>query len=82
MNIADDLVKAFNEGYEQGKADAVKHGKWVINLIEPYGSYCSCCGFAWYDHIDAVKLNPVLSKIETNYCPNCGADMRGVDDES
>lgn len=79
MNIADDLVKAFNEGYEQGKADAVKHGEWVISWIKPYGSRCSCCGFAWYDHIDAVKLNPVLSKIETKYCPNCGADMRGVD---
>ena len=69
-----DAVFAIEKAIE---ALSVKHGKWIINLTEPYGSHCSCCGFAWYDHIDAVKLNPVLSKIETKYCPNCGADMRG-----
>ena len=29
MNIADDLVKAYNEGYQQGKKDAVVRGEWV-----------------------------------------------------
>ena len=58
--------------YEQPTVDAepVKHGKWmeiieVNELGEPYqsGVYCSECG-----HTDCY---------EPNYCPDCGADMRG-----
>lgn len=56
------------------------HGKWVVGVVPQYdrgqGTFCSRCGWAWSDHIDAIKLNPVLSLIKTNFCPNCGADMR------
>ena len=47
-----------------------KKGKWELIIDgnefgEPYpcGCYCSECGFQ--------------SCVEDNYCPNCGADMRG-----
>ena len=52
-----------------------KRGKWYISLTEPFGAVCDSCGFAWSESIDAVKLEPSLSKIETPYCPNCGARM-------
>ena len=51
-------------------AKPVRYGKWmeiieVNELGEPYqsGVYCSECG-----HTDCY---------EPNYCPDCGADMRG-----
>ena len=54
-----------------------KHGKWIVSAYElPVGTHCDNCGWAWVDHIDAVKLEPIFSHIKTNYCPNCGADMR------
>ena len=52
-----------------------KTGKWIPHEDEDgehYGDKCSECG-EWY----------VMPYGKTNYCPNCGADMRGEqDDES
>lgn len=52
-------------------ADVVerKHGKWEL---EPeYGWYiCSAC-----------RDEVTVKSGRTNYCPNCGADLRGEDDE-
>lgn len=50
-----------------------KSGKWIPHGDddgEHYGDRCSVCG-EWYVMIDG----------RTNYCPNCGADMRGEEDE-
>ena len=57
----------YSKGYEDGHRDAVKHGKWIETV---WRSKCSLCGFL----VD-TPLNPY------NYCPNCGADMRGESDE-
>lgn len=56
-------------------ADVVerKRGKWIHGIDEETGEQdlyawtCSLCGekYPW----------------QPNYCPNCGADMRGEDDE-
>jgi len=68
MNIADDLVAAFNDGYEQGKADAQKHGKWEERIDENEHPVfrrkwvCSSCG----------EWNAYGA---TKFCPNCGARM-------
>lgn len=52
----------------------VKHGEW----INPEMGYevCSVCGycFAVYDEHDY--------QIERNFCPKCGADMRGETNEN
>ena len=45
----------------------VRHGKWVFdgyNYRDPY--VCNICG--------------ACTDYESNFCPNCGADMRGKDD--
>ena len=59
-----DLQNAYDEGYKKGKADAVRHGWWlVIDTEEPRRYGCSeCKRFSW--------------NLE-NYCPNCGARMDG-----
>ena len=60
---------------KQEFADFGPHGEWIIehlpkNINNPNDCYecvsCSECGF----HYDYMFR-------ECNYCPNCGADMRG-----
>ena len=43
-----------------------KNGKWIDN------TYCSKCGFV--NEVESGFIGPVNS---FNFCPNCGADMRG-----
>ena len=68
--------------------DAVEvvHGRWVAyESDETYGPYdskewykCSECGKDAYGRCydDEWYSSPILS----DYCPNCGADMRGTTD--
>lgn len=44
-------------------AEPVRHGKWIEYPTADGMNQCSVCG--------------VLRFGESNYCPNCGADMRG-----
>lgn len=59
----------------------VKHGEW-IKMSDADGVYwaCSKCGedIPRVSHFDPqFDLFPRLKSIEkTNFCPNCGADMR------
>lgn len=62
--------------YEKGYADAKaeeKHGRWEEqykpngNYISWDGYYCSACG---------------KQAAKSNYCPNCGADMRERKEEA
>lgn len=46
-----------------------KHGKWLLHSYMPHKNYCSCC------ETDSPYNN------RWKFCPNCGADMREVDDE-
>lgn len=46
-----------------------KKGKWISN--SPTTEKCNLCRYVIADW----KWN------ESHYCPNCGADMRGGDDE-
>lgn len=51
------------------EAEPVRRGKWIR---EPNCWYrCAVCG----DHYPSIADN-----MKYNYCPNCGADMRGEKD--
>ena len=77
--IADDIHNAYEEGYADGKRDAMVHGHWeesnpqnsdTCRLIK-----CSKCGFSYI-----VGFNvPYEDWIEgRNYCVRCGALMDEV----
>jgi hypothetical protein len=48
-------------------AEPVRHAKW-IGYAGTIGNECSVCG-KWIDVLQGTA--------EMNYCPNCGAYMRG-----
>lgn len=49
----------------------VRHGRWKCN--KP----CPVCGMDRFEGLDA----DIWADWEPPYCPNCGADMRGSNDE-
>ncbi len=57
----------YEKGYEQGKKDARKKGWWVC--LEPEIGYFAC-----------TVCDHRILRAKCNYCPNCGADMRGEED--
>ena len=68
--MEDDFKKAIKKMPKGIIADVapVRHGRWIASHDE----FCACsiCKYPVY-----VGWN------QTNYCPNCGADMRGINDE-
>lgn len=71
--IAESWCKAeYERGYKDGQESAGRKGR---NLLAEYPSLfeCSECGTSCHDTI------PWDCNI--NYCPNCGARMKGADDE-
>lgn len=59
-----ELVDTFAE-MPSADVVVVKHGKWKVDETHDYEPYCSLCG---HEPIAGEKYN---------YCPDCGADMRG-----
>lgn len=55
-----------------------KHGKWHITDAYPHNVYCTECYTRFAQTHWAVWKDGSLPR---NFCPNCGADMREVDDE-
>ena len=53
-------------------------GEWQITDAYPHNVYCSECHKRFAQTHWAVWEDGSLPR---NYCPNCGADMRGDDDE-
>lgn len=67
--------KEVRDRAEQMGLEVVKHGRWIKDQrkskfhIEPV-YICSCC-----------REQEAWGEMElSNYCPNCGADMRGKKD--
>lgn len=52
-----------------------KTGRWIFNDSE-LGIKCNKCGKSFSDYINAGTGYMFLEEIP-NFCPNCGADMRG-----
>lgn len=77
MNIYDASEQAYKRGYEQGKKDARKKGRWIEHRNKITGAWHYDCPFC--DDGYAMKErdnNP------SNFCANCGADMRGEEDDN
>ena len=55
-----------------------KRGEWIVN-ISNYKSVCSVCGANETDYIYGTEMWYGLG--ESKFCPNCGARMKGADDE-
>ena len=90
--MKEDLIRtAYKSGYEKGKAEEHRwwsahcakctdadrpQGKWLIEktLYDNYNYRCSYCD--WYECHAYPDVEPY------NFCPNCGAKMKGTDDES
>ena len=66
LKALQDSKSFYEEGYYAGMRDAVPvvHGRWVVENEESIR--CSGCCF-----------NRASIKMPLDYCPNCGADMRG-----
>jgi len=45
------------------------HGEWIIDDTETIHGHCRKCGWESHYYEDDV--------VGMNFCPNCGADMRG-----
>ena len=75
---------AYNRGYAQGYKDAKAEqperikGHWVDDCTF-MGIQCSVCGKSLQDYIHATEYAELMEV--PNFCPNCGADMRGEQDE-
>ena len=77
MDISLELIKAYEDGYkngkkdgyEDGKKDAIRHGKWVD--LDDGVWRCTACGDEFYFEVGTPIMN------NGNYCPCCGARMDG-----
>lgn len=68
----DEYAKGYAEGWRDGRLTNRPQGKWIHDYhfgLELPEHMCSVCGEWEY------------SDSESNYCPNCGAKMKGVDNE-
>ena len=58
-----------------GELEPVRHGRWIQSKTVPTYHHCSLCKAT---HRMKMSCNVYVF---TKYCPNCGADMRGINDE-
>ena len=74
----------YQRGYEKGKADRPQ-GEWLpFEFGDERWHKCSCCGTA-DKYVEYVpRPNGTVGKLVSirNFCPNCGARMKGADDDS
>lgn len=78
IDIGADLQRAFDEGYEKGKADRPQ-GKWILSDLQSQadndnGNYAYVCTNCNHTDIHAKTQ-------EVPYCWWCGAIMEGTNDE-
>ena len=77
--LAEEYIKQLPSAQPQRK-----RGKWIYGEDNPGtgrdGWFCSKCGhFELWDYSADMKSAELNLP---NYCPNCGADMRGEQDEA
>lgn len=77
-------IEAIMENEPTADVVEVVHGEWKPKtpLSKSYRFVCSVCGgTAYYCSGSCASVrNNVKNVCRYNYCPNCGADMRGAED--
>ena len=75
--IGNDIANAYDEGYEQGKNDAVKHGHWIYGREIAREYLANECVAIEYEDISCsackTRFRPFFGNF--NFCPYCGARM-------
>lgn len=79
IDLIDDAPTVLHDNYSMGYQDGVKKvlserptGHWfLLDECSNEGVYCSNCRKKVY------RVEYANQKVKSNYCPNCGADMRG-----
>ena len=80
---SDDFIKGFKCGAQrQFEADkkARPKGEWIVyeggwKDLDYYPPKCKCNQCGYEEDLYILNAKP------TNFCPNCGARMKGADDE-
>ena len=60
-----------------------KTGKWKSTTSGDHYK-CSVCGYRagyWFNEENSCEYSMDMSEWLSNFCPNCGAKMKGADDE-
>lgn len=70
----EDITDAFMRGYMQGKSADRPQGEWILEDDDVKCSLCGSSALMRYIFEKEVGLQEY-----SNYCPNCGARMRGAE---
>lgn len=70
--VMQDTIKICEEAADRYKAQLPKEAEWITTRTENHDGeiYCSACDY------DAPTEGD-YRQVKTNYCPNCGARMKG-----
>lgn len=78
LNRAADALEAAEKRIAELEARMPKEGEWIYTPLERYKEYkvkCPFCGAEYHDCYDGY-----IDAEDMNYCPNCGAKMKGEND--
>ena len=76
------------------EAEPVKRAEWIEDGYRGLPCVCSYCGeeahhtstfketfgYDWEENLKPTGFEEIREYIKTDYCPNCGADMREKED--
>ena len=78
--VAENEGAAVSDGEEEVEsllgACAVKTGRWLLTDAYPHRMYCSECFSTAVPNVEILKQ----WGMEYEFCPHCGAPMKGVQD--
>lgn len=55
----------------------VEHGRWILRAVNSTGLIFQCSACCKFINPNKKDIDLGRTKEQPDYCPNCGADMRG-----